>query len=272
VQELPFGESQFWSALDVYRFFPCSLLTCIVWYDITVHDLAIGKISRVEFISQVKEHLEGVRDAAKASNMDDIAKLAGDIVSRWLDTGDPTTDDKIGSIKTLVSQLIGTIQQRLKDDLFFRVDPTHRPFYDKVLLTPAAESAFPSSVRDVIEAGKCFALDRWTACVMHLMRALEFPIKALAKSLNFSPSSPNWEQILNEAEREIRKISPATHGPNWKQHEQFYSEAALDFRFIKNAWRNYAVHGHNTYDRHEAYEILTHVRSFIDGLAVRLKE
>jgi hypothetical protein len=265
-------ESQLWSVLDVQRFFPLSFLTCVFWYDVAVHELAIGKSTPQEFLSEARENIEGIRDAAKKSGMADIADRAEGIISRWMDETEHGEIATIGSVKTLMAELIRSIQERFSADLYFRIEPRDRPFYDKILLTSGAETAFPSSIRDVIEAGRCFALERWTACVMHLMRALEFPIKALVKSLNFSPSSPNWELVLNETEREIRKISPATHGPNWKQDEQFYSEAALHFRFIKNAWRNHAIHGHDTYDRHEAYEVLTHVRSFMDGLAVRLKE
>jgi|ERR1022692_588384 uncharacterized membrane protein required for colicin V production len=264
-------ESVLWSVLDVFRFFPSPLITCIIWYDIANIELANGKVNRQEFLIQVRENLEGIAESAKASGMNHISDQAESIVSRWLQ-GDSADDAKIISIKTLVSQLIGAIQTELKDELFFRIDKRHRPFYDKLLLTPEAESAFPSSIRDMVEAGRCYALDRSTACVLHLMRALEIPINALVKALNFTPSSPNWEQVLNESEREIRKISPATNGPTWKEDEQFYSEAALHFRFIKNAWRNYAVHRRDTYNDHEAWEIMTHVRSFTDHLAKKLAE
>jgi hypothetical protein len=264
-------EGSLWSVLDVYRFFPCSLVTCLIWYDIANHELATGKLTRQEFLARVKGNLDGVAESAKASGMDEVAEQAGAIVTKWMAENVPD-DMKIVQVKTLASQLIGTIQAQLKDELFFRIEKRRRPFYDKLLLTPAAEIAFPSSIRDMIEAGRCYALDRSTACVLHLMRALEFPISALVKALNFTPSSPNWEQVLNESEREIRKISPASHGPTWKEEEQFYSEAALHFRFIKNAWRNYAVHGHDTYNDHEAWEIMTHVRSFTDHLANKLAE
>ena len=272
MQELPVVELKLWSVVDVYRFYPCSILTAIIWYSFAERELANGTISRKQFQEKAKENLKMLSEAARKSGADDVADRADAIVSKWIDANPSIDDPKIASIVTLVSELIGTVQKRLLDDLYFRIEPRHRPFYDQLLLTKEAEIAFPSSVRDAVEAGRCFALDRWTACVLHLMRALEFPVTALAKALNLSMYSPNWEQILNEAEREIRKITPATHGTNWKEDEQFYSEAALHFRFIKNAWRNYAVHGHDTYDRHEAYEILTHVRSFMDHLALRLKE
>ena len=271
--EHPALSNRLWSVLDVFRFFPSSLLTCIVWYDIAVHNLAIGEIDRSEFARQARENLIGIKETAAASGMDDIAARADSIVSKWIGDGSSTVDDmQIASVKTLFSELIGAIQMQLRDDLFFRIDKRQRPFYDALLLTKEAENSFPSSVRDVIEAGRCFALDRFTACVLHLMRALEFPLNALVKALRFTPSSPNWHQILNEAEREIAKISPATHGPTWKDDEKFYSEAALYFRFFKNALRNYAVHGHDTYDVHEAREIMTHVRSFMAHLATKLSE
>ncbi len=265
-------ESSLWSVLDVFRFYPSSLITCILWYDIAVHNLAIGKMSASEFFAEAQSNLEGIRDAAHASGMDDIASRADSIISRWIVKSDAIEDSKLLSVKTLVSELMGAIQNRLGDDLFFRIAQSQRPFYDKLLITPAGEAAFPSSVRDMREAGRCFALDQFTACVLHLMRALEFPLVAMTKALNFTSSSPNWEQVINECEREIAKINPNTHGINWREDQQFYSEAALHFRFLKNAWRNHAVHGHDTYDNREAREIMTHVRSFIDQLSQKLTE
>src|SRR5216683_4653264 len=44
-------------------------------------------------------------------------------------------------------------------------------------------NAFPRANDDVTEAGNCLALERSTACVMHLMRAAEVALRALAKAL-----------------------------------------------------------------------------------------
>lgn len=64
MQEMPF-ELRLWSVLDVFRFYPMSLVTCILWYDIANHKLAIGQMSREEFFVEAQSNLEGI----KASGM-----------------------------------------------------------------------------------------------------------------------------------------------------------------------------------------------------------
>ena len=56
---------------------------------------------------------------------------------------------------------------------------------------------------DLEEAGKCIALDRSTAAVLHLMRALEHPLKAMAKAVDV-PLKENWNSILNDIENKVR--------------------------------------------------------------------
>jgi len=46
---------------------------------------------------------------------------------------------------------------------------------------------------EVREASNCIALGRWTASVMHLMRAMEIPLHALSRGLGHDPNlKPNW--------------------------------------------------------------------------------
>jgi hypothetical protein len=126
-------------------------------------------------------------------------------------------------------------------------------------------NAFPSTVREVGNAGECFALDQPTAAVLHLMRALEFPLAALVSALNLTPSNPNWQTVINECEREIRALRD-------KRDQEFYGEVATNFIDFKNAWRNHAMHGRDTYDKGQAFDIMMHVGGFMKVLSSRLCE
>lgn len=54
---------------------------------------------------------------------------------------------------------------------------------------------------------------------------------------------------------------------------QFLSEAATDFRYFKNSWRDHIAHLRYTcQDREEAKMILNHVKSFMVHLSKRLSE
>jgi len=132
----------------------------------------------------------------------------------------------------------------------------------------AVEDAFPSSAIDVSEAAQCLALGRWTACVMHLMRALEAPLAVLAARCDV-PDGANWNTLLNQIEGKIRARNKPAGDDDW---EQWAAEAATHFRFIKNGWRNHAMHARQAYDEARATEIYNSVGAFLKHLATRLAE
>ena len=120
------------------------------------------------------------------------------------------------------------------------------------------------------EAGKCFALARYTACVFHLMRILEAGLNALGDSLGLTVAT-NWNRAITDIETEIGARSYATH-PGWRTDEPFYSEAATHFRMVKNAWRNHTMHIKERYDEERARSVLNSVSDFMRHLAGRLHE
>ena len=135
------------------------------------------------------------------------------------------------------------------------------------------DEAFPSARYDISEAGRCLALRRSTACVVHLMRVLEVGLSSLANALNVELNKGNWNTILNLVEKEIRSRTKDSHGDTWKnEDEPFFTEAATHFRLVKNAWRNHATHGKEKYTDEEAEDIYRSVRSFMRHLSERLSE
>ena len=135
------------------------------------------------------------------------------------------------------------------------------------------DEAFPSAQYDISEAGRCLAFRRQTACVVHLMRALEFGLSNLATTLGMNLTNKNWDTIINDIEKEVRSRNKGSHGEKWKnEDEPFFSEAAAHFRLIKNAWRNHAAHARTKYTDEEAKEIYESVRAFMRHLSQRLSE
>ena len=53
---------------------------------------------------------------------------------------------------------------------------------------------------------------------------------------------------------------------------QFLSEAAKEFFYFKDGWRNYVSHNRAAYDEHQAHGVLEHVRAFMNHLATQLSE
>jgi hypothetical protein len=132
---------------------------------------------------------------------------------------------------------------------------------------------FPSGSGDIEAAGNCYATDSPTACVMHSMRVLELGIGALAKQFHVSFQHSSWDKIIGQVEKKTRQIEAKKRKPkNWHADRQFYSEAAIHFRFLKDAWRNYAMHVHEDYDKPSALTTMNHVHEFMDHISERLHE
>lgn len=155
---------------------------------------------------------------------------------------------------------------------FFAIEQDKMKFLSEV--NPCGDicsMAFPSTDYDAMEAGKCIVFDRWTASVMHSMRVLEVGLKTLAVALGIPMKSPNWQDLINQIESKI-KDKRTTDQDWWRAEGQFHSEAAVQFQHFKNAWRNHAMRGPNTYDEERAIAIFNHVKEFMSHLATKLKE
>ena len=152
--------------------------------------------------------------------------------------------------------------------LFMHIFPERQGFYEQEELFGMTVNAnFNSAKRDIKAAGSCYAADRNTACVMHLMRVLEVGLNTLAKTLGVSFDRRNWENLINDIDAEIKKINGPARGADWKEKQEFYSSAAKDFRYFKDAWRNHAMHFREHYEGSEAKTILEHVKAFMAQLA-----
>ena len=157
--------------------------------------------------------------------------------------------------------------------MFFYISDHVGLLSDPLPFGESVDEAFPSARYDISEAGHCLALRRPTACIVHLMRALEVGLSYLAVALDMSLTSENWNTILNLIEKEIRSRTKESHGEKWKtEDEPFFTESATHFRLVKNAWRNHAAHARDKYTDQEAEEIYGSVRSFMRHLSKRLSE
>lgn len=133
---------------------------------------------------------------------------------------------------------------------------------------------FPSAAYEIDEAGKCLALGRLTACVFHLMRALEVGIEGTRKCLGIpdpvKDGDRNWGSVLNKFKGEFERRNKA----GWDQQEDkdFFAEIHASLDAVKNVWRNATMHVEKKYTDEEAEHIFNAVRGFMKKLAVRLDE
>lgn len=177
-------------------------------------------------------------------------------------------------LKGQFKELDSRIQDEVSDHLFLYIPkPQSRFFEEPQLFGKQVETAFPSTLYDIAESGKCLALNRGTACVFHAMRVLESGLKALASEFSIPINHKAWGQIIDNIEQAIKNIPRDPNKPSdWQEHRQFCSEAAVQFLHFKDAWRNYTAHLRFKYTEDEAEAIHRHVGDFMKHLSKRLKE
>lgn len=186
-----------------------------------------------------------------------------------IEEGKCTTDDLLREVRAID----GRLRDELEETHLFVVSADNAKYLDdsKPLFGDDVSAKFPSASYDIEEAGKCLALRRSTACVMHLMRALEVGLAVMGKPLNVETADKNWHTILDQIEKAIKAINSSS-GPTWKEDQAFYSGAASHFRLLKDGLRNHAMHVREKYTEEQAEEIYRSARAFMRHLAAKLSE
>lgn len=219
---------------------------------------------------------ETIRKTVEATLTSAEAQLAVGALS-------PRFADKIGRVKEaltddacdlrVVSALLLEVTYDVIDEvrapMFLRIEADSRPFYEQESPFGApVEAAFPEAVKDIGAASRCYALDEWTACVFHSMRVLEHGLRLIATRFNVDFAVDSWHKVIKGIEDGIAALRNK-QGLTEQDRKgiAYYSDAASQFRYFKDAWRNHVSHGREHYDERDAEKVLTHVREFMQHLA-----
>lgn len=220
-------------------------------------------------LASIKTKLANILGSSRELNLAVCVNLASGYYEAYKKSA-PTYRQAGEDIRALQNTLDAELQTRQ----FFFVPPERADYYcvgpwfpidDSLYLGKKMESfrsvitAFPSSKNDICEAGNCFALDRPTATVFHLMRVMEAGLKATAKALGAAYTS-DWGNCFRDIEK---------HG---EQSDPFFKEAIAYLRSIKTVWRNPTMHIDRSFSEPEAERILNAVSAFMAHLATRLTE
>lgn len=175
-----------------------------------------------------------------------------------------------GEAREYVRSLQRAIHAELQTATFLQLPVGSSPYYeDTPQFGEAVASKFPKAITDIQEAGKCFALGRYTASVFHLMRVMEHATQHLGKKLNIAfVAEKNWHNILDEVDKAIKAL-PATNS-HQKGKRNRLAEASAHLRMVKDAWRNDVMHPKETYTDEEAERVFRNVKDFMVHLATKL--
>ena len=141
-------------------------------------------------------------------------------------------------------------------------------FYDLVnpIWGMKVQNTFPDMIEDITEANNCYALDRNTACVFHLMRVMEKAVQKLAIQLGLTTTSisdKEWQKVINDIRGQLNLSYPKHGNPDRIKYESILGHLET----IKIAWRNPTMHPKVTYGEQESKAVLNSVEVFIKDLA-----
>jgi hypothetical protein len=236
--------------------------------------------------------------AGNVGNQNSLAALASPGPDQWLDAEEQesTTDllniikaacakidilDVDGEIERIITYVrylrkselrvhLDHLRERIADEIkkasFIHISSKKAAYYKKEdLFGRAVAQKFPKIAEDIANAGTCFSVDQNTACVFHLMRAMEYCVQRLGTKLRLKlTQSLSWGQIMdrvNDAVKALPGGSKATSAQ--KKQKQALALAAGRLDHVRIVWRNDVMHPKATYDEAEALEVLESVRAFM---------
>jgi hypothetical protein len=156
--------------------------------------------------------------------------------------------------------------------MLFPIDPSSIDRYNNPLLFGhVVKDKFPDANQDIIDSGNCYALRQPTACILHLMRALESSLKTLAKNIPGFTLEP--KDTMGMVLKKLQKL--AQHLPDGTFDEielkKKVHKSALHFHDITEAIRNEAMHTGSFYSMEEANTALVSAKLFLNDLASVIK-
>ena len=180
----------------------------------------------------------------------------------------------------MFQELINRINDELITLNFYALTKSKANYYNtKHPFGKQVANSFPSACFDIEESGKCFATARYTACVMHLQRALEIGLKAYGNSLGImtliTSPQPSWNTVLDKTRKEIKERNDALI-----KNKVWASVAQKDFceniqpflEAVKIAWRNPSMHADKIYNEEIVEDIFGTVKRFVRHLSEHLDE
>lgn len=255
-----------------------------------------GTLADAELLDDVKIALNNVIDLRVKARRKTAFENSARVASQALHYA--TDDIDVSGLKAHLINVLNAIMNDVGLLKFLRVDEDRVRFLerDSVLddddSSPAGRDvfvAFPSARPDARAAGNCLAAECNTAAVFHMMRAVEWGLRALCVDLGVTRlrstnrktgkvtykqlAYSDWESILSQAKAVAhRRLSRLVRGSQKQALQEFYLPAFHDIEGFKDAFRNHVMHARREYTRREAVAIVDRVQRFMALIASRVSE
>jgi len=175
----------------------------------------------------------------------------------------------MNKLKSLTEELNDRVVEELADRKLFLIRSDRADFYGlpNTFLGEKLIHKFPEFPEDASEAGNCFALSRYTACMFHLMRIMEAVVQRFGRKVKvpIDVKNENWDKIVKQIKKltEIDSKDSQKIKLKKKRYQLFYDR--LDA--VRVAWRNPTMHPKSTYTEEEAKEVMDAVKNLINDFS-----
>lgn len=112
------------------------------------------------------------------------------------------------------------------------------------------------------------------AAVFHLMRVVEFGLRALCDDLGVTEIKKGpveyatWDAILQKLPEHVdKKINAMSRSPKKQAAQAFYFPALKEINGFEDAWRNHIMHSRSAYNSADSLAVFSHVDRFMRSLA-----
>jgi len=250
-------------------------LVRILEYSFAIMKQHKGLVVPVAIIKTMEEHFETIINHLEAIHLTQ-SSILGKRIHETLLSGD---NIQASELEHSLQELQSRITDELSSQFFAYISPDRAKYYDSTspLFGKQVQKYFTSSnmIFDIEEAGKCFAVGRYTACIFHLMRILEGGMAVLSKGLGIPDpvreAERNWGKTLDKIKKTIDEKDKIAD-PQWQEMKDFYHRCYGMLESVRHAWRNTTMHVGEKYTPDEAEDIFNSVKGFMRQLATKLNE
>ncbi|MBZ5504651.1 MAG: hypothetical protein LAO78_04100 [Acidobacteriia bacterium] len=166
--------------------------------------------------------------------------------------------------QALVKPITGLLVEELAEFAFLAIPRNRMGFFQMPTGKKRKATGADEAIWEFHAARRCLGLGEPTACVLHLVRVIDFGAKTAAMSLGINIQGLTIGAIAAEIQNSVRSLTKA--GTCSAEVEQFYNALVTDLRAFARAYRNPAVHGFQNFTDQQANNLVITVSDFMGHL------
>lgn len=207
---------------------------------------------------ETRKKLEELKQLFQDLEMSSSARNAEKLLKLWARRKENVSNL---ALKKGIDDLAEQVILEFENKTLLAISPSRAFYYNQegTVLGKKVIQKFRALEKEAIEAGRCFALGRYTACAFHMMRIMEYIVHRFAEkvSVTVNPDEDSWGQILDHIWDQ--KISKWPKSPTKRK----YTACWRSIDGLRQR-RNEIMHHNENYTEEGASDLIGRVKSCIE--------